>query len=55
MDNLKPCPICGSKIWKDNDKNITLFKCLFCGAVISFESDLNEEGIAERFNRRQSK
>ncbi len=53
MPELKPCPFCDSKIWKYKGfKGITFFKCLFCGAVISFEGCSDEEESINHFNRR---
>ncbi len=53
MKKLKPCPFCGSKMWKYKGvQDITFLKCLFCGAIISFEGAESEKETIEHFNRR---
>lgn len=56
MPKIKPCPFCGSKVWQYTGyQNITFFKCLFCGAIISFQDAEDEKEAIEHFNRRISK
>lgn len=55
-EEKKQCPFCGSKVWQYKDyQNITFFKCLFCGAIISFQGAEDEKEAIELFNRRISK
>ena len=58
MADIKPCPFCGGKVQVDHgDSNapFLFFRCLKCGAVVSFaneECDAQPELAKNAWNRR---
>jgi len=60
MEKLKTCPFCGKDILYRSQKQLPfadfgdpmcLFKCLYCGARVSFSVD-NDNEAATKWNRR---
>lgn len=52
MENLKPCPFCGSVIKQRNNQRISTFECPYCTAFISFFGANTSAKAVEKWNTR---
>jgi Lar family restriction alleviation protein len=56
QNELKPCPFCGGKVKRIiGYKGLNFFKCIKCGAVMSFDNDYyntHKNEAIEAYNRR---
>jgi len=56
MNELKPCPFCGSKkVYPIQGFTMFLIHCTKCGAIVSFLDKKEKENLMEAYNKRAEK